>query len=132
MLRTDFKDDVLASGVTNRSYQMTEDSTTHYVSFEDVTVYQVEGDTFGAAEFNATNEAVNKCVEYATGTLLAGETSITIQSGIFFDGGHIEVYVPAGKVQDLVVSNVVVTDGSATITFSSSVDSNSRIDAYCK
>ena len=132
MLRTDFKDDVLPSGVTKRSYQMTEDSTTHYVSFEDVTAYQVVGDTFGAAEFNETNEAVNKCVEYATGILPADTTSITLTSSIFFDGGHVEVYVPAGKVQDLVVSNVTVTDGSATITFSSSVGSASRIDAYCK
>ena len=131
MLRTNYVDDVPASGVTNRKYTMT-DNGDNTVSFTDVTTYQVQGDTFGAADINATNEAVNKCVEYATGTLSANATSVTIESDIFFDGGHVEVYVPAGKVQDLVVSNVVVTDGSATITFSSSVDTASRIDAYCK
>lgn len=131
MLKTDYVDDIPASGVTKRSYTMTENGDGS-VSFTDVTDYQTRGDTFGAADINATNVAVNKCTEYATGTLAANATSVTLTSNIFFDGGHVEVYVPAGKVQDLVVSNVVVTDGSATITFSSSVNTASRIDAYCK
>ena len=130
MLRTDFKDDVLPSGQTQRKYSMTQSG--GYVYFTDETTYQQEGDTFGAAVINATNAAVNKCVEYATGTLQANSRSLTLTNDIFFEGGHVEVYVPAGKVQDLVVSNVTVTDGSATITFSSSVDTASRIDAYCK
>lgn len=143
MLRTDYRDDVLPAGVTNRSYQMSEDASTHYVSFTDMTDYQVEGDTFGAADINATNTAVNKCVEYLTGTLTAGERTITIDApstkkDFFTDGGHVEVYVPASKVQDLVVSNTVITPQSGdtpsrcVITFSSSVGTDSQIDVYCK
>lgn len=57
-LRTDYKDDVLDTSVnTQRKYQMTtnEDGT---VSFTDVTEYSQVGDTFGAADVNAMNEAV--------------------------------------------------------------------------
>jgi len=143
MLRTDYTEDVLPEGVTKRSYQMTEDSSTHYVSFEDMTQYQVEGDTFGAADINATNAAVNTCVVCVTGTLMAGARNVTVtapnnKKDFFFDGGHIEVYVPASKLQDLVVSNTVITPqsgdvaSSCTVTFSSSVGSDSQIDVYCK
>lgn len=62
-LRTDYKDDVLDTSVnTQRKYQMTtnEDGT---VSFTDVTEYSQVGDTFGAADVNATNEAVNSKAE---------------------------------------------------------------------
>ena len=57
-LRTDYKDDVLDTSVnTQRKYQMTtnEDGT---VSFADATEYSQVGDTFGAADVNAMNEAV--------------------------------------------------------------------------
>ena len=62
-LRTDYKDDVLDTSVnTQRKYQMTtnEDGT---VSFTDVTEYSQVGDTFGAADVNAMNEAVNSCFQ---------------------------------------------------------------------
>lgn len=57
-LRTDYKDDVLSSG-NLRKYQMINngDGT---VSFQDVTVYQQTGDTFGAGDINNTNQAVNE------------------------------------------------------------------------
>lgn len=57
-LRTDYKDDVLdTTANTQRKYQMTtnEDGT---VSFTDVTEYTQVGDSFGAADVNAMNEAV--------------------------------------------------------------------------
>lgn len=62
-LRTDYKDDVLDTSVnTQRKYQMTtnEDGT---VSFTDVTEYSQVGDTFGAADVNEMNEAVNSCFQ---------------------------------------------------------------------
>ena len=141
MLRTDYKDDVLQAGQTQRKYLMTQSG--GYSYFSDETTYQVTGDVFGAAVINATNAAVNKCVECATGTLSANATVVTIeapsgQPNFFFDGGHIEVYVPQSKVQDLVVAGTVITPASGgtasrcTVTFSSSVDSASQIDVYCK
>lgn len=142
MLKTNYVDDIPAAGVTKRSYAMT-DNGDGSVSFTDVTDYQSRGDSFGAADINATNVAVNKCVEYATGTLAANETSVTInapsgQPDFFFNGGHLEVYVPGSKVQNLVVSATTITPksgstpSSCTITFSSSVNTASQIDVYCK
>ena len=57
-LRTDYKDDILSSG-NLRKYKMINngDGT---VSFQDVTVYQQTGDTFGAGDINNTNQAVNE------------------------------------------------------------------------
>lgn len=58
-LKTDYKDDVLdTSKNTRRKYQMiqNDDGT---VSFVDVTEYSQVGDSFGAADINATNKAVS-------------------------------------------------------------------------
>ena len=61
-LRTDFKDDVL-NVTTNekRKYRMINnpDGT---ISFEDVTDYVQQGDTFGASEVNQITEKVNSCL----------------------------------------------------------------------
>ena len=141
MLRTDYKDDILQEGQTQRKYTMT--TSGGYSYFTDATAYSQVGDVFGAAVINATNAAVNKCVEYASGTLVAGQVTLTVHApngspGFFFDGGHVEVYVPSDKVQDLVVASTSITPQSGStpskcvVTFSSSVNSDSTIDVYCK
>lgn len=59
-LKTDYKDDVLdTSANTQRKYNMisNDDGT---VSFEDVTVYLQEGDSFGAQEINQINEGLEE------------------------------------------------------------------------
>lgn len=59
-LKTDYKDDVLdTSKNEKRKYNIiqNEDGT---VSLEDVTEYSQVGDSFGAADINATNKAVNE------------------------------------------------------------------------
>lgn len=141
MLRTDYKDDVLQQGETKRKYTMTQSS--GYVSFEDETVYQVEGDVIGASLINEMTSELNKCYEYVSGTLAAGTRSVTVNAPagypeFFFEGGHIEVYVPGSKVQDLVTSTVLINPSvggaasSCTVTFSSSIGEDARIDVYCK
>lgn len=55
MLKTDYKDDVL-DGL--RKYRMVNNSD-GTVSFVDVTMYDQEGDDYGANDINSTNEAVN-------------------------------------------------------------------------
>jgi hypothetical protein len=64
-LRTDFKDDVL-NITTNekRKYRMINNAD-GTVSFEDVTDYVVQGDTFGATEVNQITEKVNSCLTRA-------------------------------------------------------------------
>lgn len=57
-LRVDYKDDILDSSVnTKRKYNIieNEDGTK---SLEDVSVYTQNGDSFGAADINKTNQAV--------------------------------------------------------------------------
>jgi len=141
MLRTDFKDDVFATQVDHRSYEMTNEGG-NIVSFEDVTEYDIEGDTFGAAELNATNAAVNKLNTYLSGTLVANTDNLTINAPnddmeYFFNSGHIDVYVPDSLVQNLVVKNVEVTEKSGStpskckITFTNTISSAATIEVSC-
>lgn len=67
MLKTDYKDDEL---VGSRKYRMI-DNGDGTVSFEDVTEYLQEGDTFGADDMNSTNNAVNLSQGKFEVTLLA-------------------------------------------------------------
>lgn len=58
-LKTNYKDDVLDTSVNEkRKFNMIQNSD-GTVSFEDVTEYTQTGDSFGAADINATNAAVN-------------------------------------------------------------------------
>lgn len=57
-LPVNFKDDVLAAGETLRRFQMITNSD-GTVSFVDVTNYSQIGSSFGAAQMNETNAAVN-------------------------------------------------------------------------
>ena len=59
-LKTDYKDDVLdTTQNTKRKYQMI-DNGDGTVSFEDVTEYIQQGDSFGADDVNAITDAINK------------------------------------------------------------------------
>ena len=64
-LPTNYKDDVLATSMgKKRRYNLiqNDDGT---ISLEDVTEYTQEGDNYGAAQLNATNQAVNESVDQA-------------------------------------------------------------------
>ena len=59
-LKTTYQDDVLDTSVNEkRKYNMIQNAD-GTVSFEDVTTYSQIGDSFGAADINATNEKVNE------------------------------------------------------------------------
>lgn len=59
-LKTNYKDDVLdTTQNTKRKYQMI-DNGDGTVSFEDVTEYLQQGDSFGADDVNAITDAINK------------------------------------------------------------------------
>ena len=142
MLRTNYKDDILDSGETRRRYELVENQD-NTVSLVDVTSYQQNGDTFGAADINATNTAVNKCIDYVSATLPANTDNVTVTApndilDFFNANSHVEVYVPGSKVQALVVKSTSITPqsgstpSSCTVVFSSTVDSASQIDVYSK
>ena len=82
-LRTDYKDDILdTSANEKRKYNLITNSD-GTVSFEDVTEYSQVGDSFGGADINRTNEAINR-ISYVEveGILLAGETEITLTDDV--------------------------------------------------
>ena len=59
-LKTTYQDDILDTSVNEkRKYNMIQNAD-GTVSFEDVTTYSQIGDSFGAADINATNEKVNE------------------------------------------------------------------------
>lgn len=59
-LKTTYQDDVLDTSVNEkRKYNMIQNAD-GTVSFEDVTTYSQVGDSFGAADINATNEMLEK------------------------------------------------------------------------
>lgn len=64
ILPTDFQDDVLSEGALNRRKYVMISNGDGTVSFDDVTDYFQRGSTFGAAQVNQTNEAVNNSVGY--------------------------------------------------------------------
>lgn len=68
-LKTDYKDDIIASGTT-RKYTMTNNSD-GTISLTDATEYQQEGDNFGGRDINETNVAVNRINHVAEVTLTA-------------------------------------------------------------
>lgn len=62
-LPVNFKDDILEKNMNGkRRFNMIQNSD-GTVSFEDVTEYTQVGSTFGAAQINATNEAVNNAAD---------------------------------------------------------------------
>lgn len=64
-LQTNYKDDVLATSMgKKRRYNLiqNDDGT---ISLEDATEYTQVGDNYGAAQLNATNQAVNESVDQA-------------------------------------------------------------------
>ncbi len=62
-LPVNFKDDILKENMNGkRRFKMIQ-NTDGTVSFEDVTDYKQVGSTFGAAQINATNEAVNNAAD---------------------------------------------------------------------
>lgn len=63
ILATNFKDDIMQESMNGkRRYRMV-NNTDGTVSFEDATDYEQVGNTFGAGQINATNEAVNQSVD---------------------------------------------------------------------
>lgn len=75
MLKTNYKDDVFA-GSRKYTTSMNADGT---LSLTDVTVYQQEGDSFGAHDINDTNKAVNnlsEAVEETKKSVADGKTKV--------------------------------------------------------
>lgn len=89
VLKTNYKEDVLAASNTKRKYNMiTNDDGT--VSFEDVTEYQQIGDNFGAGDINSTNTMINNM---NTGITILGKGYVDFEfkSGDSLKGKYQEI-----------------------------------------
>ena len=79
-LKTNYKDDILdTSANTQRKYRIVNNAD-GTISLEDVTVYTQNGDSFGAADINKTNQAVldlnsslNNTNSYSSNELIIGK-----------------------------------------------------------
>lgn len=82
MLKTDYKDQLLEREAnTNRKYTVINNSD-GTISLIDSTTYSQSGDNFGASDINATNTAVNACLQIvsfdaSTGTLVTKSADYT-------------------------------------------------------
>lgn len=77
-LKTDYKDDIFESGVSQRRYVMSTNSD-DTVSFEDITRYEQVGDEFTASIINETNLEVNNItsnIQQCEKDVVADEKSI--------------------------------------------------------
>ena len=95
-LPTNYKDDVLATSMgKKRRYNLiqNDDGT---ISLEDATEYTQVGDNYGAAQLNATNQAVNESVDQAKIIDSLDDISANTQSGMV--AGALAVAELNGKI----------------------------------
>ena len=118
-LKTDYKDYVYSG---NQKFKITANSD-GTSTIADSTTYSQVGDTFGASDLNATNEAVNALDTGkistgldVTGTLSAGSTSITLSSSKITTSSILDFYT---SIYGVSPSEVVVSSGEVVLTFDS-------------
>lgn len=133
-LKTDYKDDVFSG---DRKYQK-KDNSDGTISLVDKTAYSQKGDTFSAADINATNQAVNGLSAVATTSAsglmsaedkskldnlqVGGRNLLTNSKGEFSSG-----YPADGKVPNYVMQQKVPLPADAT-HFVLSFDAKSTVD----
>ena len=75
-LRVNYKNDILASSMGGkRQYNMINNQN-GTVSFEDVTVYDQEGDLLSAGDFNTTNSEINGLTKVVVSSTAPSDTSV--------------------------------------------------------
>lgn len=113
-LKTDYVDDVLdTTQNTRRKYNMitNADGT---VSFEDVTEYLTEGDSYGSAEVNEQNEAINQLNTDLTEKVSGfADTIYSAITGLGYDSANKKIGLKVGADTVIPFSkgdfNVVIT-----------------------
>lgn len=103
-LPTNYKDDVLATSMgKKRRYNLiqNDDGT---ISLEDATEYTQVGDNYGAAQLNATNQAVNESVDQAKIIDSLDDISANTQSGMV--AGALAVAELNGKSGKLIENQI--------------------------
>ena len=117
MLKTDYKDDIIANG-TKRKYTQTTNSD-GTISLTDATEYQQEGDNFGAKDINDTNIVVNGLKGVKEAALLAAGwtgSEAPYQQIVLADGAS-EAAQKAYSKAFGIVSSGTGTTSAGSVTF---------------
>ena len=129
ILPTDFKDDVLSEGALNRRKYVMISNGDGTVSFDDVTDYFQRGSTFGAAQVNQTNEAVNNSVGYddIVDNLLSTSDSLPLsakQGKVLNESKQDKITGAASTItdSDLTASRALVSNSSGKVAVSAVTD----------
>lgn len=143
-LKTTYKDDLLDTSVNEkRKYNMIQNAD-GTVSFEDVTTYSQIGDSFGAADINATNKKVNEVnsnltasdelkFRFATdgegnyGYLGADDSFIPFKGNVSIKVRAVTWLVSGGRVIQL---NLYVNDELVQENLSSTFSNSGNYDFY--
>lgn len=113
-LKTNYVDDILDTDKnTRRKYNMITNSD-GTVSFEDVTEYIQEGDSYGSKDINEANEAINKLQSFKSATLTSGNTTVNISDESITTNSTIDIYT---NVYGVNPTEVEVTDGTIILVF---------------
>lgn len=119
-LKTNYKDDVFSG---RRKYRMINNAD-GTVSFEDVTEYSQVGDTFGAADINATNSDIeNTQLEYAGTASSTGDRSQRLKVGV-------RTYDVDGT-KYMETTGTLSTSSTTSFVFSSPAIASNSIIAVC-
>lgn len=114
-LKTNYVDDVLDTSVNvKRKYRMIQNAG-GTVSFDDVTTYTQNGDSFGAKDINDTNAAVNELNSNLSTKLLyafqpsdiANSDYVETVSGGFYKTGHIITIIATIKTKETTITGPV-------------------------
>lgn len=110
-LKTDYKDAVYTG---NRKYTQT-NNTDGTISLVDATAYSTEGDTFGATDINATNQAVNANAANVSAlqqTIKTTTKNITLTAASWSNGSYTisDSLITASSIQEIIPATNISAD----------------------
>ena len=110
-LKTDYKDSVYTG---NRKYTQT-NNTDGTISLVDATAYSTEGDTFGATDINATNQAVNANstnISALQQTIKTTTKNITLTAASWSNGSYTisDSLITASSIQEIIPATNISAD----------------------
>ena len=110
-LKTDYKDAVYTG---NRKYTQTNNAD-GTISLVDATAYSTEGDVFGAADINATNQAVNANAANVTALQQKIKTTtknITLTAASWSNGSYTisDSLITASSIQEIIPATNISAD----------------------
>lgn len=110
-LKTDYKDAVYTG---NRKYTQT-NNTDGTISLVDATAYSTEGDVFGAADINATNQAVNANstnISALQQTIKTTTKNITLTAASWSGGSYTisDSLITASSIQEIIPAPSISAD----------------------